>query len=161
MDTENLLKSLKEHKVDFVIIGATAFPVHGYARATLDIDIFIRPSRENAKKTHEALKAFGYDVTDVEVEDLLQKKLLIRQYAVETDIHPFVKGISFGEVWKNKIKAKFGNTFAYFASLSDLIKMKISAARPKDLEDLKYLKKLGRRGQGRFINLKEEHEKSL
>ena len=49
MDTESLLKSLKEHKVQFVIIGATAFPVHGYSRATLDIDIFIRPEKLNAE----------------------------------------------------------------------------------------------------------------
>lgn len=45
MDVEGLLKSLKEHKVRFVIIGATAFPVHGYSRATLDIDVFIEPTR--------------------------------------------------------------------------------------------------------------------
>jgi len=32
MDTENLLKLLKEHKVRFVIIGVTAFPVHGYKK---------------------------------------------------------------------------------------------------------------------------------
>jgi len=31
VDTESLMKSLKEHKVKFVIIGATAFPVHGTA----------------------------------------------------------------------------------------------------------------------------------
>ncbi|MEW6619348.1 MAG: nucleotidyltransferase [bacterium] len=98
MDTESLLKSLKEHKVDFVIIGATAFPVHGYARATLDIDIFMRPDRINAERVWQALKEFGYDVTDIKIEDLLQKKLLIRQYAVETDIHPFVKGVSFDRV---------------------------------------------------------------
>ena len=142
MDTENLLKSLKEHKVEFVVIGATAFPVHGYARATLDIDIFIRPTEVNAQRTWNALKTFGYDLTDVEKKDLLKRKILIRQYAVETDIHPFVKGISFEEVWKNKVRAKFGNTFVYFASLDDLIKMKRAAGRPKDLEDLKYLKKL-------------------
>lgn len=136
------MKLLKEHKVDFVIIGATAFPVHGYARATLDIDIFIRPTQPNAEKTRHALKAFGYDVTDIKIEDLLKKKLLIRQYAVETDIHPFVKGITFDEVWKNKVKKKFGNSPVYFASLDDLIKMKHAAARPQDLEDLKYLKKL-------------------
>lgn len=59
MDTEGLLKLLKEHKVDFVVIGATAFPVHGYARATLDIDIFIRPTQLNAEKTWHALKDFG------------------------------------------------------------------------------------------------------
>ena len=144
MDTEGLLRSLKEHKVEFVIIGATAFPVHGYARATLDIDIFIRPTEINAKRCWLALKAFGYDVAEIKTEDLLKKKLLIRQYVVETDIHPFVKGISFEEVWKNKVRAKFGNTFVYFASLKDLIKMKRAAKRPKDLEDLKYLKRLER-----------------
>lgn len=142
MDTEKLLRLLKEHKVDFVIIGATAFPVHGYARATLDIDIFLRPVRENAEKVWAALKRFGYDITDVSIDDLLQKKLLIRQYAVETDIHPFVKGVSFDRVWKNKVRAKFGNTFVYFASLDDLIKMKKASGRPKDLEDLKFLSEI-------------------
>lgn len=142
MDTESLLKSLKGHKVKFVIIGATAFPVHGYSRATLDIDIFIKPERSNAEKTLVALKNFGYDVKDVTVDELLTKKILIRQYLVETDIHPYVKGVSFDEVWKNKVKSKFGDTFAWFASLDDLIKMKKAAGRPKDIEDLKYLIKL-------------------
>lgn len=142
MDTEGLLRLLKEHKVVFVVIGASAFPVHGYARATLDIDIFIRPNKENAEKTWQALKAFGYDVTDIKTEDLLKKKLLIRQYAVETDIHPFVKGTNFDKIWQNKVKAKYGDTFVYFPSLDDIIAMKRAAGRPKDLEDLKYLKKL-------------------
>ncbi len=142
MDTESLLKSLKGHKVKFVIIGATAFPVHGYSRATLDIDIFIRPEISNAEKTLSALEEFGYDVTDITVDELLTKKILIRQYLVETDIHPYVKGVSFDTVWKNRVKAKFGETFAWFASLDDLIKMKRAAGRPKDREDLKYLLKL-------------------
>lgn len=144
MDTEGLLKSLKEHKVDFVVIGATAFPVHGYARATLDIDIFIRPTEANTQKTWQALKDFGYDVTDIKIKDLLTKKILIRQYAVETDIHPFVKGVTFDEIWENKVRAKFQDTFVYFASLGDIVKMKRAAARPKDLEDLKYLRRLGK-----------------
>ena len=145
MDTEGLLKSLKEHKVKFVVIGAAAFPVYGYVRMTLDIDIFIEPAEVNAKRTWSALKAFGYDVSDIKIRDLLEKKLLIRQYAVETDIHPFVKGISFERVWRNKIRAKFGDTFVNFPSLSDLIKMKRAARRTKDLEDLKYLTKLKRK----------------
>ena len=40
MDTEGLLKSLNAHDVRYVVIGATAFPVHGYARATLDMDFW-------------------------------------------------------------------------------------------------------------------------
>jgi predicted nucleotidyltransferase len=142
VDTESLLKSLKGHKVKFVIIGATAFPVHGYSRATLDIDIFIKPEISNAEKTLSALEEFGYDVTDITVDELLTKKILIRQYLVETDIHPYVKGVSFDTVWENRVKAKFGETVAWFASLDDLIEMKRAAGRPKDREDLKYLLKL-------------------
>jgi len=149
MHTERLLKLLKENRVKFVIIGATAFPVHGYSRATLDVDIFIRADEENARRTLKALREFGYDVTDLTKDDLLTKKVLIRQYLLETDIHPVVKGITFERVWKNKVKARFGKTFVWFASLDDLIKMKKAAARPQDQEDLKYLLELKRRGQKR------------
>ncbi|HNS18945.1 MAG TPA: nucleotidyltransferase [Sedimentisphaerales bacterium] len=149
METEGLLKSLKEHKVRFVIIGATAFPVHGYSRATLDIDIFIEPAPRNAERTRDALRAFGYDMSDVTIDDLLTKKLLIRQYLVETDVHPFVKGTAFDRVWANKVKSKFGQTFVWFASLDDLIQMKEAAGRPKDKEDLKFLRRLKQRKKAR------------
>ena len=149
MDVENLLKLLKEHKVRFVIIGATAFPVHGYSRATLDIDLFIEPSETNARRTHKALKSFGYDVSGITLDDLLTKKVLIRQYLVETDIHPFVKGISFDRVWTNRVKAKFGDVFVWFASLDDLIRMKQAARRPKDVEDLKLLRRLKQKKRNR------------
>jgi len=133
---------LNAHNVEFVIIGATAFPVHGYARATLDIDLFIRPEPENAHRTLKALKEFGYDVTDLSEEDLLSKKVLIRQHLVETDIHPFVQGITFDRVWKNRISGAYGNEKVYYASLDDLITMKKAAGRPKDMEDLKALLRL-------------------
>ncbi|MFB0552723.1 MAG: nucleotidyltransferase [Phycisphaerae bacterium] len=142
MDAEQLLKLLKENHVKFVIIGATAFPVHGYSRATLDIDIFIKPEKTNAQRTLKALKEFGYDVTDLTIDELLTKKVLIRQYLIETDIHPIVTGATFEKVWKNKVKAKFGKTFVWFACLDDLITMKKAASRTKDVEDLKYLRKL-------------------
>ena len=149
MNAEKLLKLLKENRVKFVIIGATAFPIHGYSRATLDIDIFIKPEKANAKRTWKALKQFGYDVTNLTIDELLTKKVLIRQYRVETDIHPNVKGVTFEKIWKNKVKAKFGQTFAWFASLDDLIKMKKAASRPQDIEDLKYLLQLKKRSQKR------------
>jgi len=149
MDVEKLLKLLKENKVRFVIIGATAFPVYGYSRTTLDIDIFIEPTPLNAQKASQALSDFGYDLTDISVDDLLKKKVLIRQYFVETDIHPFVAGTTFKSVWTNKVKGKLGDTFVWFASLDDLIKMKRAAGRIKDLEDLKYLLKLKRRRKRR------------
>jgi hypothetical protein len=140
MDTEDLLRLLNVHKVEFVVIGATAFPIHGYARATLDIDMFVHPEPQNASRLFEALKDFGYDVSDITLEDLLTRKVLIRQYLVETDIHPFVTGITFDQVWKNRVRGTYGKEEVFYASLDDLIIMKEAAGRPKDLEDLKVLR---------------------
>lgn len=142
MDIEDLLRSLNAHRVEFVIIGATAFPIHGYARATLDIDIFIRPEPDNAALLLEALKEFGYDISDITLEDLLTKKVLIRQYLVETDIHPFVTGVTFDRVWENRVSGTYGNEKVFYASLDDLITMKQAAGRSKDTEDLKALQTL-------------------
>lgn len=147
MDTESLLKLLNAHDVRYVVIGASAFPVHGYARATLDIDIFIEATKENARKVWSALSEFGYDMADVTTDDLLTKKILIRQYVLETDIHPFVAGVTFEQVWKNRIKDKIGQTSAYFAGLDDLIVMKQAAGRPKDLEDIRVLTSLKKRAR--------------
>jgi len=148
MDTEKLLQLLKENKVLFVVIGATAFPVYGYARATLDIDIFVKNDVGNIKRIMKALKEFGYDLMGLTPEDFLSHKILIRQYMVEADIHSFVKGVTFDEVWKNKITAEFGKTEVYFPSLDDMIKMKKAAGRAIDLEDLKYLKKIRKKRAG-------------
>ena len=148
MDIESLLRSLRGHAVEFVVIGAQAFPVHGYSRATLDIDLFIRPERGNAQLARDALAAFGYDVTDLTVDDLLTKKVLIRQYVVAADIHPFVKGVTFEQVWSNRVEGLYGETPAYFASLDDLIEMKAAAGRPKDLDDLRNLRDLKRLREG-------------
>jgi predicted nucleotidyltransferase len=142
MAIENLLKLFNDRKVKYVIIGATAFPIHGYARATLDTDISIEPTVENAEKCLAALMDFGYDMNQITAHDLLRKKTLIRQYLLEVDIHPFVTGVEFQEVWKRKIKGRIGKVETSFACLDDLIKMKKAADRPKDKEDLKVLLKL-------------------
>ena len=139
MDTEKLLRLLKGHRVAFIVIGASAFPVYGYARATLDIDLFIRPNLQNAKRTLKALKEFGYDLVDLTPEDFLENKILIRQHQVEADFHPFVKGVVFEDIWKNRIRAKYGNTTVNFPTLDDMIRMKKAAGRTLDKEDLKYL----------------------
>jgi hypothetical protein len=75
-------------------------------------------------------------------EELLTRKILIRQHLVETDVHPFVKGVDFDGVWARRVEDRLGTTPAAFASLDDLIRMKEAAGRPKDIEDLRILRRL-------------------
>ncbi len=143
MTIKTLLLSLQEHNVTFIVIGAWAFPAHGYIRYTGDIDIFIKPTRINAKKTRDALIAIGYEVVkDAKVEIFLKTKVLIRNYALQTDIHPFVKGLAFAEAWLHKVETQIDGVTVFVPSLDDVVLMKKAAGRGKDKLDLIHLKKL-------------------
>jgi hypothetical protein len=66
-------------------------------------ELMLRKSREIA----EVLLKYGYRKP---VEIIL-----------ETDIHPFVTGVTFDEVWRNHVEDRIGQTPANFASLDDLM----------------------------------------
>lgn len=145
MDIQTLLKSLLDHKVKFLVIGAWALPAHGYSRMTQDVDIFIEATEENATRTMEALKVIGYDVVnDVDVRTFLTKKVLLREYILRADIHPFVKGMTFDKAWANKIETQIKGVKVFVPSLDDVIKMKEGAGRYQDLADLEILREIKR-----------------
>lgn len=149
MDISKLLKSLNDQRVQYVVIGASAFPTHGYLRITADIDILIKPTRENAQRTLNALERVGYDVSELTVDEVLAKKILFRQYILATDIHPSAIGATFDTVWRNRVKDEIEGVSTFVAGLDDLIKMKRAANRPKDREDLKVLQAIKRQKKKR------------
>lgn len=145
MKLADLLRLLNEKQVDYAIIGAHACAAHGHVRATQDIDILIDPSPKNISRLKDALEKFGYNTTDATIEDFQKFKILFRQYWLDLDVHPFAKGISAQEALRNKISAKCEGVTTYFVSLDDLIAMKKAAGRPKDLEDLTYLREISKK----------------
>jgi len=126
--------------VKFLIIGAWSFPVYGYERPTKDVDIFFEPTEENAHKLRDALKNIGYDgIEDISIQTLLKKKILLRQFLLQTDTHPFVKGIDFQEAWKSRVETEIKGLKVSVPSLDSLLKMKRAANRPRDIEDVRQL----------------------
>lgn len=145
LQIQNLLRSLNESDVRYLIIGATAFAAHGWVRATADLDLFVDSDETNIERLRATLTSFGYDVTDASVDDFRRFKILLRQYDLPLDLHPFVKGAAgFGDCWKRRVMANVGGVTVPFASLDDLIEMKRAAGRPKDREDLQQLERLKR-----------------
>src|SRR5437773_866032 len=45
-----VLATLREHHVEFVVIGGIALAAHGYIRGTKDVDIVPEPSPENLQR---------------------------------------------------------------------------------------------------------------
>jgi len=54
-DLKLLLRALHEHGVDYLLIGGYALYALGYQRGTVDIDIVLRPTREQGEKAKRAL----------------------------------------------------------------------------------------------------------
>ena len=145
MSIKKLLQLLAVHNVKFVVIGAWAFPAYGYTRNTFDIDIFYDATKANIKRLVKALKEVGYNgVEDLTVEQLQKKKTLFRQYILDTDVHPFVAGVEFKDVWKTRKEVEIEKVKVFVPSLENIILMKKAAGRKKDIADLEYLEEIKR-----------------
>ena len=69
-DFSEMLSALSEAGADYMIVGAHALAAHGIPRATGDMNIWVRPSRENAVRVLAALRALGAPLFDLSEQDL-------------------------------------------------------------------------------------------
>jgi hypothetical protein len=53
-DLKELLRAFNDHAVKYLIVGGYAFGVHAEPRATKDLDLFIRPDKENSEALFRA-----------------------------------------------------------------------------------------------------------
>lgn len=85
-----VLKSFETEGLEYVLIGATAMGLHGVVRATEDIDLFVRATRENVERLKRAFRA-AYDgdpnVEDITAEDLLGEYPAVRYYPPTGDLY--------------------------------------------------------------------------
>ena len=69
-DYKEILQLLADENVKFILVGAYALAAHGYPRATMDIDLWIMPSLDNAEAVLRALKRFGAPLEELTIADL-------------------------------------------------------------------------------------------
>jgi hypothetical protein len=59
------LSLLNKNKVKYLIIGGVAVNIHGYTRATGDLDIWYKPSNENFDQLIKSIQDFGFDISPI------------------------------------------------------------------------------------------------
>jgi hypothetical protein len=69
-DFVEMLSALSAAGADYLIVGAYAMAAHGWPRATGDIDIWVRPTPDNAARVLRALEAYGAPLFDLSADDL-------------------------------------------------------------------------------------------
>ncbi len=139
-DIERIVASLNKNHVDFMIIGGYAVIFHGYVRNTKDLDILIRRTPENARRTVAALEEAGCACPELTPELFMSGKgITFGDAPMRVDILAEVRGVKFDDAWSRKQTSRFGTLGANFIGLEDLISNKEAVARPQDLLDAQKL----------------------
>ena len=75
-DYKEMLLLLSKEGVKFLLVGAYALSVHGYPRATGDIDVWVKPEPANSVRLMNVLKKFGAPLTSISEKDLDRKSVV-------------------------------------------------------------------------------------
>lgn len=137
-DFSDMLSALSETRAEYLVVGAYALAAHGIVRGTLDFDIWVRPTPENASRVWDALIRFGTPLHAVTRSDFETPGIVFQIGVVPNriDMLTEVSGVVFERAWANKIESVvFGHT-VFVIGRYDLIENKRATGRDKDLLDV-------------------------
>lgn len=132
--------SLERNDVRYLVIGGIAAVLHGVPRATLDLDILIQATLDNAARLLKALDEAGLGTASlITVQGLLDHEMSVFEDYVRIDVQTRTPGIRFEEAWQNREVMEYHGQKFFVASREDLIASKRAAGRKVDLEDVRLL----------------------
>ena len=144
-DFKDLLQIFEEEQVEYLIVGAYAVIHYSQPRYTKDIDLWIRPSIENAKRISRAFLKFGLPMIEVTQDDFANEGL---QYVVgvspcQIDFLTSLPGApDFEKSWEARSTHLTEGINIHYLGKPDLITAKQTAGRPQHLADLDELSRV-------------------
>lgn len=139
---KDILCEFNEAGVDYLIVGAYAMAAHGCPRATGDIDLWVRPTEENAVRVWDALKRFGAPMSRVDVKDFRTPDVVYQIGAAphRIDVLTSISGVAFNTAWENRLEAEIDGLAVPVIGHAELLANKLATGRPKDLVDAALLR---------------------
>lgn len=136
-DYSDMLDALCEAGAEFLIVGAYALAAHGFIRARGGLDIWVRPTPENALRVWDALVRFGAPLHDLTVEELSKPEIVFQIGVVpcRIDILTTISGVSFEDAWPGRHTATVDGRELPVIGRAELLQNKRASGRPKDLGD--------------------------
>ena len=143
-DYRDILQALYDEKVKFILVGAYALAAHGYPRATMDIDIWVMPSPDNAEAVLRALRIFGAPLHNITHKDLVEDGTVFQIGVAprRIDIITAATGLKFDLTYHNAVIINIDGIDVHIPSIDDLIINKKATGRIKDLADAEALELL-------------------
>jgi hypothetical protein len=142
-DFIDFIDLLNIHHVKYMVVGAHALAFHGRPRHTGDLDIWIKPSLDNADKMVDVLKDFGFGSLGLTKEDFLKENYVTQlgYPPLRIDILNTISGVDFDDAYEGRILGQDGDLSISFINISDFIANKTATGRAKDIGDIDSLQK--------------------
>ena len=140
-DFRELLVLFNAHSVEYIVVGGYALAFHGAPRFTGDLDIFVRPTAQNAGRILAALNDFGFGSLNLGAEDFSTQDRVVQLGVppVRVDLITSLSGVSWEECWAGRQPGAYGDVPVAFIGREQFIANKRAVGRTKDLADLEAL----------------------
>jgi len=137
-DFLDMLLALRGAGADYLVVGAHAVAVHARPRATGDLDIWVRPTPENARRVWKALEDFGAPLEQLRPDDLVSDDLVFQIGVApgRIDILTNIGSVEFEEAWGNRVSVDLEGLSIPIIGRQELIRAKKETGRPRDLADV-------------------------
>lgn len=140
----NIVNTLEARNIDYATCGGLAMAVHGFIRATKDIDILI--CREDLDAAFAVARQLGYDIEGLPLDFDGGKMQLRRLSKIDPESKSLIT-VDFllvteetKTVWDTRERVSWGSGSAWIVSREGLIVMKTHAGRDQDIVDIRRLR---------------------
>ncbi|UCD15487.1 MAG: hypothetical protein JSV34_00090 [Candidatus Omnitrophota bacterium] len=142
-----IINKLNETELNYVLVGGAALVIHGLPKSTIDIDIYVPAKEEVLNKLFKIADFLGLKT---EQKDILKishlPNLFVNQWICFSykgqdilDVF-FASEKEFNKLYINSQQKNDRTTTIRVASLKDIETMKKKSSRPRDRDDLKFIK---------------------
>lgn len=154
----DLFRELQKHNVQYVVVGGLAVILHGYARATADVDLVLALDETNLSRFLKTAQALQLNPSlPVKIEalcDAAQIDVWVREKhmiafalrspsptapTIDIIVRPKVP---FAEMYANRIEKTITGVTVPLAAIDDLIVLKTGTGRLRDEYDVRILTQL-------------------
>ena len=141
-ELSQIISALDDGGIEYAVCGGLALTIHGFPRATFDIDVLIRA--ESLEKSYEIAAQFGYDIHGLDMSFKERAVEIRRVSKIDDDgevlpLNFLLTTPQIEDVWETREKIEFLGRQLSVVSRQGLIKMKRLAGRPQDLADIERL----------------------
>jgi predicted nucleotidyltransferase len=136
--------ALNDAGARYLVIGGIACVLHGYARATSDVDILIERTPENAQRVLDGLATVGYGFArEWGAEEILKRPITVIGDDPAVDVFTVAWSVKYEQAAPDALTIEVDGVPIPVISLEDLIETK-RTGRLQDAADIEVLEEIRR-----------------